>query len=636
MDEGSAKIALQEFIHDSIPEYIADSARELVSDGGVQRLTLDKDAACWEVEGSIQGEDFQIYSPRLSLALDEGLVSYHCNCPDSFSGACRHVAAIALKLLSGLEARPEEDEVAGRPRNEWRQTFRPFFTTAVEPESGRHYLIFHLFPEPTRLQVAFFRARQNKSGLSTVHSEISLEQILSSPDMCDLSPDLPHVASLIGRHGDYLGHRVTIPDGLLSWFFWAIRDEYYIFWRDTDSACRIERRAMELKLRPSFQEDRGLSFDVLLCREGKPPLSIAGAETTFHGQEPLWICWNQSFFPVYSSLGPSLARELTAAPLLVPHEEISEFLDRVWTRLPSSALYGQEEFLQRMEPYFVPAKYNPKLFLEEEGSLLTLEIQNVYETPHGEFNMPGPNPEFQTGSYTYEGKTYLVRRQQEEEAALTAMLLEIRFQPRNARIWFLELEEAITFLLDAYPKLVERYRVYGESSLTRYKVRLSQPVILSQVVFDEKKKWFTLDIDIQYEGQNVPLEKIWKAWTQGRRYVQLKDGSYSSLPEAWLERLAHKLQALGIDPGKPPKQQFAPFEAPVLDNILDDLPDTVTDSFWNTLREKIHSFKEITPVPPPRGLKATLRGYQKQGLAYLNFLREYRFGGILADEMGLG
>ena len=31
-----------------------------------------------------------------------------------------------------------------------------------------------------------------------------------------------------------------------------------------------------------------------------------------------------------------------------------------------------------------------------------------------------------------------------------------------------------------------------------------------------------------------------------------------------------------------------------------------------------------------------LRPYQKQGVAWLHFLRENGFGGILADEMGLG
>lgn len=636
MDEGRIKRILREFIHDSVPEYIVDAARDLMSESGVQKLALKKEELFWEVEGGIQGEDFQIYSPRLTLSLREENATYHCNCSDSFSGACRHVAATALKLLDSLEVKQESPEQLSRPRTDWRQAFRSFFSTEIDPEAGRHYLILRFYPEPGRLQVAFFRARQNKSGLSTVHNEITLQQIIDSQDVCELSPMLPHVATLIAQHEDYSGHRVTIPDGLLTWFLWSVRKEYYLFWEDTDSPCRIEHRTMQLRFRPDFREDMGLTFEVLLHREGKPTVSIQGTDTTFHGQMPLWVCWQHSFYPVYSTIDSSLVQELTRNPLAVPQEDISEFLDRVWSRLPSSALFGQDDFLRRMEPYFVPAAYNPKLFLDEEGSLLTLQIQNVYETIHGEFTMPGPNPDFQTGSYSYEGKTFLVRRQQEEEASLTNMLLEIKFQPRNNRVWFLEPEEAINFLLDIYPKLVENYRVYGESALTRYKVRLSQPVITAEVKSDEKEKWFTLDIDIQYDGQSVELEKIWKAWTQGKRYVQLKDGSYSSLPESWLERVAHKLQALGLDPSKPPKDQFAQFEAPVLDSLLEDLPGTVTDSFWDTLRDKIHTFKEIEPVPPPKGLNAELRGYQKQGLAYLNFLREYHFGGILADEMGLG
>ena len=175
----------------------------------------------------------------------------------------------------------------------------------------------------------------------------------------------------------------------------------------------------------------------------------------------------------------------------------------------------------------------------------------------------------------------IVRRDQTEEAALMAQLAEMHFQPRSTRLWFMEPEEAIAFLLDSYPTLVENWRVYGEKALTRYKVRMSQPVISAKVESNEKEKWFSLDIDVEYDGQHLPLERIWKAWVRGRRYVQLKDGSYTSLPESWLEKLAHKLQALGFDPTKPPKRQFKQFEAPVLDNLLDDLPNAETDSFWN-------------------------------------------------------
>ena len=305
---------------------------------------------------------------------------------------------------------------------------------------------------------------------------------------------------------------------------------------------------------------------------------------------------------------------------VVPHDEISEFLDRVWTKLPASELYEPQQFLKIMEPVFQPATYNPKLFLDEEGSLLTLEIDNIYETRHGEFTLPGPNPDFQTGSYAYQGQTYLVRRHQEEENQLMQELSSMGFQARSSKLWFLEPEEAISFLLDSYPKLVENYRVFGEKALSRYKVRSTKSKITAKVTSNEKEKWFSLDITVDYDGQTLPLEKIWNAWTRGKRYVQLKDGSYTSLPEEWLKKISHKLTTLGLDPSKPPQQRFKQFEAPMLDGLLDDMPEAQTDAYWVKLRERIHSFKEVKAVPAPQGLNAQLRSYQMQGLAYLNFL----------------
>ncbi|HMA99021.1 MAG TPA: DEAD/DEAH box helicase, partial [Wenzhouxiangella sp.] len=44
----------------------------------------------------------------------------------------------------------------------------------------------------------------------------------------------------------------------------------------------------------------------------------------------------------------------------------------------------------------------------------------------------------------------------------------------------------------------------------------------------------------------------------------------------------------------------------------------------------------LESLAEPVGLRAELRDYQRQGLGWLQFLRETGFGGILADDMGLG
>jgi superfamily II DNA or RNA helicase len=54
------------------------------------------------------------------------------------------------------------------------------------------------------------------------------------------------------------------------------------------------------------------------------------------------------------------------------------------------------------------------------------------------------------------------------------------------------------------------------------------------------------------------------------------------------------------------------------------------------LGRKLSLFDGIRQVDVPVGLQARLRPYQHEGLSWMQFLREYGFGGILADDMGLG
>lgn len=260
----------QAFLHDSVPEYIRDAAYYILSEGGAQKINI-QEGETWDVQGVIQGEDLQVYTPSLSFTITDRSTRHQCNCSDAFTGICRHVAALALRLVEELQqgtGRPGRDASA---RHGLETELPQFFLHGHGAGTRRHYLIFRFAPEQGRLLVSFFRGRQNKSGLSTVHTEVTLEQIIQNPDWCEFSPQLPHVARQIGQHLDYYGHRVEIPDGLTSWFFWSVRKEYYLLWKDSDKPCRIESTPFALKLKPKL-DDTGFSFEVLLKREGRPPL----------------------------------------------------------------------------------------------------------------------------------------------------------------------------------------------------------------------------------------------------------------------------------------------------------------------------------------------------------------------------
>jgi len=61
-----------------------------------------------------------------------------------------------------------------------------------------------------------------------------------------------------------------------------------------------------------------------------------------------------------------------------------------------------------------------------------------------------------------------------------------------------------------------------------------------------------------------------------------------------------------------------------------------TNAELQRLRDQFTNFDKLEPLAEPAGFEGALRHYQREGLAWLQFLREHGFGGVLADDMGLG
>lgn len=57
---------------------------------------------------------------------------------------------------------------------------------------------------------------------------------------------------------------------------------------------------------------------------------------------------------------------------------------------------------------------------------------------------------------------------------------------------------------------------------------------------------------------------------------------------------------------------------------------------WQQFITQLRDLKAIPSAPVPAGFRGELRPYQKQGMDWLLFLRQYGFGALLADDMGLG
>ncbi len=145
--------------------------------------------------------------------------------------------------------------------------------------------------------------------------------------------------------------------------------------------------------------------------------------------------------------------------------------------------------------------------------------------------------------------------------------------------------------------------------------------------------WFELHGAVEFGDTDAQLPKLLEAARKGEALVKLDDGSFGLLPEEWLAKYGI-LASLGAAHGD--HLRFGRTQVAVLDALLAAQPEANVDEVFARARDALAQFDGIRSADPPAGFQGELRPYQREGLGWLHFLREFGFGGCLADDMGLG
>ncbi len=189
-------------------------------------------------------------------------------------------------------------------------------------------------------------------------------------------------------------------------------------------------------------------------------------------------------------------------------------------------------------------------------------------------------------------------------------------------------DEALDFLTDTVPELSKHIEVFGERSV----LERSAGELDVSVGATSGTDWFELQVDFDADGKRVSAPHVLKSWLAGARYHRLDDGRVVRLPHAWLER--HGESALQVTELQQDGARLGVQAAWAAADLLEQAGPEGQP--WLERMGALQDFAGIEPGPPPAGLQATLRDYQRRGLAWLRFLRDNGLGGVLADDMGLG
>lgn len=145
--------------------------------------------------------------------------------------------------------------------------------------------------------------------------------------------------------------------------------------------------------------------------------------------------------------------------------------------------------------------------------------------------------------------------------------------------------------------------------------------------------WFELHGEVDYGEVKASLPELLAASRRGDGIVALGDGTFGLLPEDWMERFA---PLAGLGSKEADHLRFRRNQAGLLDALLAAQPQVQVDEMFQRVRERIRGFQGVRVATQPDGFVGQLRDYQREGVGWMEFLREFDFGGCLADDMGVG
>lgn len=344
-----------------------------------------------------------------------------------------------------------------------------------------------------------------------------------------------------------------------------------------------------------------------------------------------WVWQNGTLQP----LGlPPVARDVFRGPVRVPRSQVPLFLSQHWPQLQAS---GAAEANFQLSDFSLEPQA-PRFILELKGGLsqLTALLQCAYGSRIMTVGVTAsdesvwlPDPEVPT--------RYSTRDSAAEHAALSRLQRHgFKGPDAQGKLQLSGQNGVLNFFAREFAKLQREWTVTLDEHLEQRTLKNIERVEPQFQITSSGVQWFDLCVVFStHSGETFSPADIQRLLLSGQSHTRLKNGKMAVIDTGAVEELQEVL--LDCAPEQHAQgYRISNTQAGFLESTLDQSGWRVqAPTAWRDRAAKQSG--EAKLVCPPLGkLENVLRPYQKQGVAWLHFLRENGFGGILADEMGLG
>ena len=678
MEESFFRQLLSRSANTVLDQHTLAKGADYLRRGRVREVWYERSSDAGTLFGSVQGREANAYTAAILIGLNGGKPRFDTQCTCPLEGECKHVAAIALKMLG---TRGEISDPAP-PVNGARTdpgAWKPWFDAlSAQPKQGPRMpqadpgLVFGILLRigegtlPSMLAQPVW-LKPNKRGTLGAPQPIGQFQFGADPWQRLTPRQFEHVARL----------RMASPHYASSaWYpLSGERDEALLEILLNDYPCFVEKPS---RGRVGLGERKTLDWGWKLSEDGNqklvPQLGAGDAGTRLLQIAQIWY-----FDAAQALLGRvdgdvQVIDAALRAPALLP--EHAEFVVEHWHK--TSQLRNLPKPSRASTPEVHQVVPTPVLTLR---AFPVLTYANG--TPHRyqagcvrlSFDYDGPRlplaPARPRERRMHQGRLLEVVRDRSAEIAaceqLEALgLIDIELLPRMPSLprdafsdgdFLLEPRRGQLIAAENLFAMAPRLRDHGfrlENDAGFPFELLDEPEDWYAQVEESGNAWFDLSLGIEIAGERVDLlpilrrlladpgfplhprkgedaDAVWLVPIDGRRRVPLPLERLRRLIAPLLEWL-QDMPERDLERGS---LRLRRSQATVLDELAAE-----TSLPWRggeKLREELARLREARePANEPPGFNATLRGYQRDGLTWLGFLADAGLGGVLADDMGLG
>ncbi|MFD2572631.1 DEAD/DEAH box helicase [Spirosoma soli] len=266
---------------------------------------------------------------------------------------------------------------------------------------------------------------------------------------------------------------------------------------------------------------------------------------------------------------------------------------------------------------------------EESGQRIAFDLSFQYGDFTFRFDSFGPSANVSLEKKNDDYVFHKIRRDQRLERHKLGFLRDTGLDLRHGRL-ALPKSEAFSWLSENSEKLREAGFLLQQHAQDTKRYFLGYSSI--NVSIQEGRDWFDIYANVRFGDFEIPFLKLRTLILNKKHEFTLPNGEVAVIPEAWFTKYSELFgfveQPEGTDQLVLQKHHLALVQELERDNLATTL--------MSRKLERLRDFDEIERFPLPNHFNGTLRPYQQAGYDWMNFLRQYRFGGCLADDMGLG